>query len=59
MVEAISINKHNIIVKGKSPDWHEQILNERLGNYKTGKSKATSWNAFESELNREDEANCL
>ncbi len=59
VTEAMGINKHNIIIKDNSPDWHQQILNERLENYKSGKSKATSWDDFESELNREDEANGL
>ncbi len=59
VAEAMGIDIHNITVKDKSPDWHQQILNERLENYKAGKTKVTSWDEFERELNCEDDATNL
>ena len=38
------------------PDWHKQVLNERLEEYKAGKSSLTSWEEFGEELEK-DEAN--
>ena len=38
------------------PDWHKQVLNERLEEYKAGKSSMTSWEDFSQELDN-DEAN--
>jgi len=56
ITEAMGIAKKNVSLKDESPDWHLPILNERLEKYNTGKSKATSWDDFEKELDSEDEA---
>ena len=36
------------------PDWHKQVLNERLAEYKAGKSAMTSWEDFSKELDNEE-----
>ena len=36
------------------PDWHKQVLNERLEEYKAGKSSMTSWEDFSQELDNEE-----
>jgi hypothetical protein len=59
VTEAMGIDKYNIIIQDQSPDWHLQILNERLEKYDAGKTWATSWDEFEKELDREDEADGL
>ena len=38
----------------KVPDWHKQVLNERLEEYKAGKSSMTSWEDFSRELDNEE-----
>ncbi len=54
ITEAIGINKLNIVVKDNVPEWHKQVLNERMENYKAGKTTATSWKQFADELDKED-----
>lgn len=36
------------------PDWHKQVLNERMEEYKAGKSSMTSWEDFSKELDNEE-----
>ena len=36
------------------PDWHKQVLNERLEESKAGKSTMTSWEDFSKELDNEE-----
>ena len=36
------------------PDWHKQVLNERLEEYKAGKFSMTSWEDFSKELDNEE-----
>ncbi len=36
------------------PDWHKQILNERMEEYRAGKSSLTSWEDFSQELDNEE-----
>ena len=37
------------------PDWHKQVLNERLEEYKAGESSMTSWEDFSKELDNQEE----
>jgi len=55
ITEAMGITNKNVLIKDESPDWHLQILNERLEKYNAGTSVSTSWDDFEKELDREDE----
>jgi putative addiction module component (TIGR02574 family) len=32
------------------PDWHKEILNERLASYRANPGKAKSWDEFEPDL---------
>lgn len=59
ITEAMGLSKDDIIVKDDSPDWHLQILNERLEKYNEGKTQATLWEDFEKELDAGDEADGL
>ena len=36
------------------PDWHKQILNERMEAYKAGKFSPSSWEEFRQELDNEE-----
>ncbi len=60
ITQAMGLSKSDVIVKDNRPDWHAQILNERLEKFNAGKTKATSsWEDFEKELDAEDEAGGL
>ena len=54
IAEAMGITEKNFYTKDENPDWHLKILNERLENYNSGRSQATSWSDFEKELDMED-----
>ena len=54
ITEAMGIEKTNVVIKDEIPDWHFQILNERLKKYNTSNSAATSWDEFQQELDSED-----
>lgn len=56
ITEAMGITRKNVYMNDESPDWHSQVLSERLERYNAGTSKATSWDDFEKELDSEDEA---
>ena len=59
LTDAIGILKKDLIISDGSPDWHKNILKERMEKYKDGKTGVTSWEDFEKELNDENEANSL
>lgn len=56
---AMGLEAQNILVKDGSPDWHKNILNERLEEYNAGKAGITTWEEVEKEMNTEDESNEL
>ena len=37
------------------PEWHKQVLKERLEDYNKGNIATTSWEDFRKELEKEDE----
>ncbi len=39
ITQAMGLSKNDVIVKDGSPDWHWQILNERLEKYNAGKTQ--------------------
>ena len=51
----MGIANKNVSIKDETPDWRLPILRDRLERYNAGKSKATSWDDFEKELDSEDE----
>jgi hypothetical protein len=55
ITEAMGITKENLLIKDESPDWHLQILNDRLERYNSGKTTAGSWDDFEKELDSDHE----
>ncbi len=55
LTEVMGITKENITVTNTLPEWHKQVLEERLENYNSNKIPLTSWNDFEKELSNEDE----
>lgn len=55
ITEAMGITNKNVFIDDESPDWHLQILNERLEKYNAGKTQTTSWDDFEKELDMEEE----
>ena len=55
VTEALGINKKDLTVIDGIPEWHKQVLNERITNYKAGKTSATPWEEFEKGLDKEDE----
>jgi hypothetical protein len=59
ITEVMGLSKSDVLIKEDSPDWHSQILNERLEKYKSGKTQASSWDRFEKELDAEDEVHGL
>ena len=59
ITHAMAIRDKDIVLKEESPDWHLQVLELRLDSYKLGKSKPTSWDEFEKELDKEDFENEL
>lgn len=54
IAHAMAINDKDVVVHQESPNWHLQILETRLDNYKSGRSKPTSWDDFEIEMKNED-----
>ncbi len=36
------------------PDWHPQVLHERMEEYKAGKSTLIAWEDFKKELDKEE-----
>ncbi len=52
VTDLLEIDKNNFHFEDV-PDWHKQILNERLDEYKAGKSSLTSWEDFRQELDNE------
>ena len=59
VANAMGLEAENILVKDGSPDWHQNILNERLEKYNVGKTGVTSWEEIEKEMNDEDKSNDL
>ncbi len=57
VTKAMGIDKENFVIKNDVPEWHKQALQERMEDYKTGNTSVTSWEAFENELDKEDQAN--
>lgn len=50
----MGILKKDIILGDESPDWHKNILNERMERYQAGKTSTSSWDDFEKELNNKE-----
>ncbi len=59
ITDAMGILKEDIIISDGSPDWHNNILNERMEKYKRGEMTTTSWENFEKELNNDDKTDSL
>lgn len=55
ITDAIGIGKEKIVVDAV-PEWNRHVLNERKESYDAGKTSLTSWNEFERQLDKEDEA---
>jgi len=53
----MGLETENIVAKDKSPEWHQNILHERLEKYNTGKTKLTNWEDAENEMDEEDRMN--
>ena len=52
LTNALGIKERDIHFD-ESPAWHQNILNERLANYRSGKSKPEDWDAFEKEFDQD------
>ncbi len=59
ITDAMGILKEDIIISDGSPEWHKNILNERMEKYKRGEMTTTSWENFEKELNNDDKTDSL
>ena len=53
---AMGLETEHVISKNESPDWHKNILNERLEKYNFEKNNLTSWDDFKKEIDKEDTA---
>jgi hypothetical protein len=54
---AMGLDAKNLISKTDSPNWHSNILEERLGKYNSGKASLTDWKDAEQKLDKEDNGN--
>jgi hypothetical protein len=54
ITEALGISRKDVALKEESPEWHFNILKERMEKYKGSGTSATPWEDFEKELDRED-----
>ncbi len=54
ITDEMGILKKDTIISDGSPDWHNNILKERMIKYQGGKTSTTLWEDFERELNNED-----
>lgn len=55
VTQAMGIDKESIVIKDSILDWHKQILQERMEEYKSGNAEISSWEDFKKELDKEDE----
>lgn len=51
---AMGLETENIVSKNESPEWHQNILRERLEIYNSGKANLTNWEDLEKNMNEED-----
>jgi hypothetical protein len=51
---AMGLETENILPKDQSPEWHQNILQERLEIYNSGKANLNSWEDIEKKMNEED-----
>ena len=51
--DAMGLESAELNLISTSPEWHQQVLNERLEKFKSGHSKLHNWEDFEKDLNEE------
>lgn len=49
ITDAMGILKKDTIISEETPDWHKNILKDRMIKYQGGKTSTTSWEDFERE----------
>ena len=53
VTDLLEIEKSNLQFEDV-PEWHKQVLHERMEEYKAGKSSLIGWEDFKQELDNEE-----
>jgi hypothetical protein len=48
--EAMGLESAELNLISASPEWHQQVLNERLEKFKSGHSKLHNWEDFKKKI---------
>lgn len=53
-IKSLEIEDNDVLITSETPDWHTNILAERLANYRAGKTRFTTLEQLEKDLDELD-----